>query len=111
MTRAECEATVAKLFTAFPHPPVEPITVEVYAEFLEPLRYEQCLEAVNILVRYEHYRPAVATILETYRSLNSKYAPKTLHEPPISEEQMRENRRRAAEYLSKLAESNRMDKP
>jgi len=109
MTESECEAILAKLFAAYSRPPVEPLTVEVYREQIEPLGYEQSLEAINLLIRGPNpFRPTVGEILEVYRSLRDKYAQPALKEPPMSEEQRQENLRQAKLMVARLAKSNEM---
>jgi hypothetical protein len=109
MTSPEAEAILSMFFANFSHPPIEPVTIAVYAKHIEPLGYEQCLEAVDMLVRSpQHFRPTVGEILEVYRSLHDKYAPPALREPPMTEEQRRENLRQAQALVNRLAAARTM---
>jgi hypothetical protein len=67
VSTAEAQALAAKLFAAFPSPPVDPLTFKVYVERLESFpNYEQALECVNDLIGSETFRPPVALLVEGY---------------------------------------------
>lgn len=110
MTRAQALALTAKLVAAYPHPRVEQLTIDVYAEQIEKLAiFDAGLEAVNRLVASERMLPRIADVYEMYHSIRDRHLPPGLPEPPVSEEQRAENLRQAKALLERLAKSNVME--
>jgi hypothetical protein len=103
MTESEASALTAKLVAAFPHPRVEPLTVQVYAEAIGRLKhYDAALEVVNDLIATARMLPRVADVVEGYDRIRDRFGPKALREPPMSAEQVAYNKARAHEMLERL---------
>lgn len=104
MKESEAAGLVARLLAAFPHPRVEPLTAEVYAEAIGELRsYDAALDAVNACIKDCRMLPRVAEVLDHYDRVKDRYAPKALPMPEMTEEERLENLERLRELTARYA--------
>lgn len=106
MSPQESARLVGVISAAYPHRPVGPETVKVYATLMQDLEYPTASRAVAECVKASKFPPSVAEIREAYahiaadekraRALPMPYLPE------ISETERQENLKLVREYAQKI---------
>lgn len=82
MTKDEAFQVLAVIQAAWPRPPFTVEDSMVWAHFIEPYNLETMKEAVSQLILSEDFRPSIALLVGTYRSVARSRALKAPHPAP-----------------------------